>query len=171
MHANSSQNDRFRVILTDLGPFFIVESALGSVTTSWTRPLGAREDDAIQPKPAAQLGRYFGGEAVRFDSFKMPKGTDFQSRVRRACLSIPSGETISYADLAQLAGAKRTAARAVGQVMRSNPLPVLIPCHRVVGADGSLHGYAGSRDVAGEQLNRKRRLLELERSSAQAAHS
>lgn len=161
---------RCRRITTALGPFYIVQSPAGTVTTTWDRPGEASEDASLQPALAAQLARYFAGEDVQFDAFREPTGTAFQQRVRRACLAIPRGETISYAELAERAGASRSAARAAGQVMRTNPLPVVIPCHRVIGSDGALHGYAGSQDADGGPLTTKRRLLELERGQGARAH-
>jgi methylated-DNA-[protein]-cysteine S-methyltransferase len=84
--------------------------------------------------------------------------TEFQRRTVEHCRSIPIGETITYAELAELAGRPR-AARAVGQVMATNRIPLIIPCHRVVGSNGSLGGYS-----ARDGLRMKRRLLDLERT-------
>ncbi|MBL21648.1 MAG: hypothetical protein CMJ37_02220 [Phycisphaerae bacterium] len=95
----------------------------------------------------------------------LPRGEDFTSRVRRACASIPWGETRTYGQLAQSAGSPQ-ASRAVGQAMRRNPLPLLIPCHRVVGATG-LGGYAG-KDQNGPQLARKRAILAFEQDVRQS---
>jgi methylated-DNA-[protein]-cysteine S-methyltransferase len=157
------------MLATDLGPFYVVEGPDGVVSASWEQPAPGTPDETIQPELAEQLERYFAGEAVVFDAVAEPAGTSFQQRIRRACLEIPRGETISYAELAERAGASRHAARAAGQVMRTNPLPVVIPCHRVVGSDGALHGYAGSQDEDGGPLTTKRRLLELERCAVATA--
>lgn len=103
---------------------------------------------------ARQLGEYFAGSLRRFDLPLAPRGTDFQRRVWAALEEIPYGETCSYGDLAREVG-RAGGARAVGQANRNNPIGVIVPCHRVIAADGTLGGYAGG-------LERKRRLLALE---------
>lgn len=101
------------------------------------------------------LVAYFDGEAVCFDAPIAPQGmTEFGLRVLAACARVPWGHTCSYGQLAAAAGAPR-AARAVGQALGRNPVPVLVPCHRVIGANGSLIGFGAGLDM-------KRRLLELE---------
>jgi len=112
-----------------------------------------------QPHPllgraATQLGEYFRGERRVFDLPLGPQGTDFQKSVWWAIAQIPYGETRGYGALAQELG---SAARAVGTAAGKNPLPVLVPCHRVVGKGGALGGYSG-----GEGITTKRRLLRLE---------
>lgn len=95
-----------------------------------------------------QLREYLAGERRVFDLPLDLRGlTDFQQKVLAACQAIPYGETLTYADLAENVGAPLSASRAVGMVMASNPLPLIIPCHRVVGRDGKLHGYAGAGGV------------------------
>ena len=101
-----------------------------------------------------QLEEYFAGSRQNFDLPLDPGGTDFQRRVWRALLDIPYGRAISYRDLALGADCPR-GFQAVGQANGKNPLPILIPCHRVIGADGSLGGYSAG-------LDRKRFLLDLE---------
>jgi methylated-DNA-[protein]-cysteine S-methyltransferase len=98
-----------------------------------------------EPTPALvaavrQLREYFDGKRKRFDIGLDPGGTVFQRRVWEFLLEIPFGQTISYTELAKRAGG---VARAVGGAVGANPLPIVIPCHRVVGADGSLTGYGG----------------------------
>ncbi|MBE6308527.1 MAG: MGMT family protein [Bacteroidales bacterium] len=88
--------------------------------------------------------------------------TPFQRRVYLELLNIPAGETITYGELARRIGCR--SAQAVGQALRRNPFAPLVPCHRVVAADGSIGGYCGQRD--GEVIERKRRLLSQERISA-----
>lgn len=88
--------------------------------------------------------------------------TSFQRRVYLELLNIPAGETITYGELARRIGCR--SAQAVGQALRRNPFAPLVPCHRVVAADGSIGGYCGQRD--GELIERKRRLLSQERISA-----
>jgi methylated-DNA-[protein]-cysteine S-methyltransferase len=93
-----------------------------------------------------QLEEYFGGKRRRFDLPLAPRGTAFQLRVWEALRSIPWGETWSYADLARELG-KPKAVRAVGGANGRNPLPIVVPCHRVIGADGSLTGFGGGLQI------------------------
>jgi methylated-DNA-[protein]-cysteine S-methyltransferase len=124
----------------------------------------APADPAWESRPAAfrdgvaQLHSYFAGTLRRFELALAPVGTPFQLRVWRALLEIPYGETTSYGALARTLGAPG-AARAVGLANGRNPLPIVIPCHRVIGGDGSLTGYGGG-------LRIKRFLLDLERGTA-----
>ena len=101
-----------------------------------------------------QLEEYFDGYRQNFDLPLDPGGTDFQRRVWRTLLDIPYGKAISYKELAQRVDRPK-GFQAVGQANGKNPLPILIPCHRVIAADGSLGGYSGG-------LDRKRFLLDLE---------
>ncbi len=105
---------------------------------------------------AAQLQAYFEGSLRTFSLPLDMAGTDFQLRVWNLLLEIPYGETRSYRDLAAALGTPR-AVRAVGTANGANPLPIVVPCHRVIGADGSLTGYGGG-------LPLKKQLLELERT-------
>ncbi|WP_329117259.1 methylated-DNA--[protein]-cysteine S-methyltransferase [Streptomyces sp. NBC_01353] len=104
---------------------------------------------------AAQLGEYFAGRRDRFDIPFADSGTDFQRRVWHALGEIPYGSTVSYGDIARQVGSSGAGVRAVGTAIGRNPLLVVRPCHRVIGADGSLRGYAAG-------LERKERLLGLE---------
>jgi methylated-DNA-[protein]-cysteine S-methyltransferase len=108
-----------------------------------------------------QLEEYFAGERRRFDLPLAPRGTEFQQRVWRALREIPYGNTISYGELARRIG-KPSAPRAVGLANGANPLPIIVPCHRVIGTDGSLTGFGGGLPI-------KRRLLALEGATAGAA--
>ncbi len=103
-----------------------------------------------------QLQEYFAGARRQFELSFEPDGTPFQLSVLDALLEIPYGETLSYKDLAAKIGRPK-AIRAVGAANGRNPLPIVIPCHRVIGADGSLTGFGGGMDA-------KRYLLELESS-------
>ncbi len=103
----------------------------------------------------AQLEEYFAGERTAFDVRLAPAGAPFELAVWRALEGIPYGETVSYGEIARRVG-QPSAARAVGTANGRNPIAVIVPCHRVIGADGSLTGYGGG-------LERKRLLLELER--------
>lgn len=114
-------------------------------TKDWKR------DDAALKEPRAQLQAYFAGELREFDLPLAPEGTPFQQRVWRALCDIPYGETISYGELARRIGQPK-ASRAVGLANGRNPISIVVPCHRVIGANGSLTGYGGG-------LERKRWLL------------
>jgi methylated-DNA-[protein]-cysteine S-methyltransferase len=117
------------------------------------QPSWRRDADAAR-EPVEQLRAYFAGEITDFDLVLAPQGTPFQLRVWEALRRIPFGETRSYGELAKRIG-KPTASRAVGAANGQNPISIVIPCHRVIGADGSLTGYAGG-------LPTKKTLLELE---------
>ena len=101
-----------------------------------------------------QLAQYFAGRRRQFELQLAPTGTEFQLQVLQALQTIPQGETRSYLDIARQIG-RPQAVRAVGAANGRNPLPIVIPCHRVIGADGSLTGFGGGLDA-------KRFLLELE---------
>jgi methylated-DNA-[protein]-cysteine S-methyltransferase len=112
------------------------------------------ESAAVLADAAAQLKAYFAGQLTSFDLPVAPEGTGFQRTVWAGLRRIPYGETISYGELASRIG-QPTASRAVGLANGRNPVAIIVPCHRVVGADGSLTGYGGG-------LDRKRFLLALE---------
>ncbi len=117
---------------------------------------GAQDADAaVLAEAARQLAEYFDGQRQDFDLPLALDGTAFQRRVWDALLGIGYGETVSYGQLADQIG-RPTAARAVGLANGRNPVSIIVPCHRVVGSDGSLTGYGGG-------LDNKQRLLELER--------
>ncbi len=107
----------------------------------------------------AQLQAYFRGELTRFDIEYAGVGSDFQLRVWDALDEIPYGETVTYGRIAARIDAPRAAVRAVGAAIGANPLLIVRPCHRVIGANGALTGYAGG-------VERKRQLLELEHALA-----
>jgi methylated-DNA-[protein]-cysteine S-methyltransferase len=112
-------------------------------------------DDRAFPDAVEQLEAYFAGERTDFDLELSLAGSEFQRRVWQALLTIPYGETRSYGEIAEQIGASG-AARAVGLANGRNPIAIIVPCHRVIGASGSLTGYGGG-------LERKQSLLELER--------
>jgi methylated-DNA-[protein]-cysteine S-methyltransferase len=105
----------------------------------------------------AQLDAYFAGRLRRFDLALAPEGTPFQREVWSALTDIPYGETVSYSELARRIG-RPAAPRAVGAANGKNPLPIVVPCHRVIGANGALTGFGGGLAI-------KRRLLEVEAGS------
>ena len=119
------------------------------------RPDWVEDGDAAPfARVKAQLQDYFEGRLTEFDLPLNPQGTEFQVRVWKQLCGIRFGETISYAELARRIGNPK-ASRAVGMANSRNPISIIVPCHRVIGADNSLTGYAGG-------LDRKRALLELE---------
>ncbi len=123
--------------------------------------LGDKEMDAeisetvLLKEAAKQLMEYFNGERKEFDVKLNPQGTEFQRKVWKALLDIPYGETKSYKETAEMAGNPK-ASRAVGMANNRNPIWIIIPCHRVIGTNGTLVGYGGGLDL-------KEKLLTLER--------
>ena len=108
-------------------------------------------------KAKKQLEEYFEGKRKKFDLALRLNGTSFQNKVWKALLNIPYAKTCSYKDIAKNIG-NENASRAVGNANNKNPLPIFIPCHRVIGSNGKLIGYAGGLDI-------KIKLLELEREN------
>jgi methylated-DNA-[protein]-cysteine S-methyltransferase len=102
-----------------------------------------------------QLREYFQGKRTAFDLRLHPKGTPFQKAIWKALLDIPYGQTRSYGDIAKAAGRPK-AVRAVGLANGRNPLPIIVPCHRVIGANGRLVGYGGGLPVKQALLDRER---------------
>jgi methylated-DNA-[protein]-cysteine S-methyltransferase len=120
-------------------------------------PPGSRRDDDFFTDVTGQLDAYFAGTRTSFDVPMRLEGTEFQRRVWAQLCEIPYGETISYGELARRVG-NPNAARAVGLANGRNPVAVIVPCHRVIAADGSLGGYGGG-------TQRKTHLLDLERAN------
>jgi methylated-DNA-[protein]-cysteine S-methyltransferase len=120
-------------------------------------------DAGLTPRPvafrevAAQLEAYFAGDLKEFSVPLAPSGTPFQLAVWTELTKIPYGSTVSYGDIARALGKRLVASRAVGLANGANPISVIVPCHRVIGSDGSLTGYGGG-------LERKQLLLQLEGS-------
>ena len=107
-----------------------------------------------------QLRAYFAGDLDRFDLSLAPEGTVFQLKVWKELCKIPYGETISYGELARRIGIPK-ASRAVGLANRSNPIPIIIPCHRVIGSNGKLTGYGGGLPIKEKLLALEKRQLRL----------
>ncbi len=105
-----------------------------------------------------QLDEYFSGRRRIFNLPLAPSGSDFQRACWRALLTIPYGQTCSYGDLAQLVGNPK-AYRAVGNANHNNPISIIIPCHRVIAADGSLAGYGGGLELKAYLLNLEQRVI------------
>ena len=122
---------------------------------------GWQRDDGAFPDVRKQLDEYFAGKRREFDVQLAPRGTAFQLAVWEQLRGIPFGETCAYRDIARAIG-KPLAVRAVGAANGRNPLPIIVPCHRVIGADGSLTGFGGGLPV-------KQFLLRLEGWPATAA--
>jgi methylated-DNA-[protein]-cysteine S-methyltransferase len=110
---------------------------------------------------AAQLDAYFAGELVSFDLPLELHGTEFQRRCWLALATIPYGQTVSYGEQARRIGLGSERARAVGAANGQNPLPIVLPCHRVIGADGSLTGFGGGLHVKRFLLEHEGALLPL----------
>ena len=121
------------------------------------------EDAAAFPDVVAQLAAYFAGKRTGFEVALRPAGTSFQRRVWDALSEIPYGETATYGEIARRIG-QPGAARAVGLANGRNPIAVIVPCHRVIGANGALTGYAGG-------LQAKRALLDLEQARRPGARA
>jgi methylated-DNA-[protein]-cysteine S-methyltransferase len=119
-------------------------------------PKGAVTDASANQETLAQLKEYFQGERTQFDLPLDIEGTAFQKAVWSELLRIPYGETRCYSDIARAIG-RPGAARAVGMANHDNPIAVVIPCHRVVGRDGSLTGYAGGVHLKAQLLSIERR--------------
>ncbi|MGH8215166.1 MAG: methylated-DNA--[protein]-cysteine S-methyltransferase [Rhodanobacteraceae bacterium] len=152
-------------IKTPIGPLLLVGDGAGLVEIGLPRDgvaqVAPAETRASKPKlhaAARELEEYFTGTRQQFDVPLHPSGTPFQLEVWGALLTIPYGETVSYADIAQRIGRPR-AVRAVGAANGANPLAIIVPCHRVIGSHGDLTGYGGG-------LPAKRWLLAHERRHA-----
>jgi len=146
---------------TPVGPLRLAGDAQGLRMVWFLRGRRARkpdpswkEDRVFFARTIRQLQSYFAGELKQFDVSLALDGTEFQKKVWNALRTIPYGATISYGELAKKIGEPKSA-RAVGLANGQNPTPIIVPCHRVIGSDGSLTGFGGG-------IENKRRLLELE---------
>ncbi len=151
------------IIESPVGPLRLVASDAGLVAILWPDddprrvPLDLSVEDAAHPvlvSAASQITGYFAGKRRSFDVPLDVRGTDFQRSVWQALLAIPYGETRSYAEIARQIG-RPTAVRAVGAANGRNPISIIAPCHRVIGTNGTLTGFAGG-------LEAKQMLLDLE---------
>ncbi len=163
----------YRVLDSPLGPLWVAVSPRGVAAVHYGEEPDAADlrrlvrvwGPALLPDPKAvdplarELDQYFAGRRHTFEIAADLSGlTAFQRRVLRATARVPYGELVSYATVARRAGNER-ASRAAGGALGANPIPIVVPCHRVVASDGSLGGYAGGLDA-------KRRLLAIERGQA-----
>ncbi|NNN36812.1 methylated-DNA--[protein]-cysteine S-methyltransferase [Streptomyces sp. S3(2020)] len=152
----------YTTMRSPLGELLLVggESGLASLSLPGQRGApavrpGWRRDDAVLAEATQQLSAYFAGRLTRFDLRLAAEGTDFRQRVWRALDDVPYGTTTTYGALARQLGVAPADTPAVGAALGANPLLIVRPCHRVIGADGSMRGYAGG-------VERKVRLLTLE---------
>lgn len=142
-----------RTIETPIGPLTL-QADEAAVTAIRFGADGAQDVSPMLDAAEAQLREYFAGTRRTFDLPLAPRGTAFQQQVWAALRAIPYGETRTYGELAAAIGSP-SASRAVGMANHHNPIPIVIPCHRVIGANGTLTGYAGGLEI-------KRKLLALE---------
>lgn len=148
---------KYCVISSPIGPLRLVSNGEALVRVEFAGKHGTdgREGrDSVVDQAARELREYFDGERHEFDIKLEAAGTDFQRQVWAALRGIPFGETRSYRDIAEGIG-RPGAVRAVGAANGANPLPIVVPCHRVIGANGTLTGFGGGLDT-------KRQLLALE---------
>ena len=153
----------YSTLTTPIGELVLTADPDGALTRLYlpNRPpdtSGWERDDALLEPVRRQLAEYFAGERTEFDLPLRPSGAPFQLRVWDALLKIPYGETASYGEIAREIG-HPTAFRAVGAANGQNPIAIVVPCHRVIGSNGSLTGYGGG-------LPAKRALLDLEAGRA-----
>lgn len=144
---------------TSIGLFKIAEDGTGVTELEFVDAKIVEEFETLETpllaKAAKQLEEYLSGKRVKFDFPLNPQGTEFQNKVWNVLKTIPYGETWSYKQVAGALG-KPTASRAVGMANNRNPIMIVVPCHRVVGSNGDLVGYAGGLDL-------KASLLDLEK--------
>ena len=160
-HSVSTETLTYDVVQSPIGRLILASDGTALVgvwmanaspeDANWQRLEG---DDDILTQTRMELDEYFDGRRHTFDVPLAPNGTEFQRSVWSALTKIPYGKTISYAELARRVG-KEAAVRAVGAANGRNPIPVIVPCHRVIGSDGSLTGFGGG-------LPRKKWLLQHE---------
>jgi methylated-DNA-[protein]-cysteine S-methyltransferase len=150
---------RSLVVPSPIGRLELVEAGGALVSIGFDAPPDGAEavrgGSVVLAEARRQLEEYFAGRGREFDLPLRPTGTPFQQRVWRAVAKVPWGTTTTYGAIARALGLPVGAARAVGAANGANPIPVVVPCHRVVGSDGRLTGYAGG-------LARKDALLRLE---------
>lgn len=157
----------FTQIESPLGPLLLAADDAGLRNIEFVngrrtaRPNPAwHEDPELLQEPVRQLRAYFAGELETFDLPLAPAGTKFQRAVWNRLCEIPYGETICYGELARRIGNPK-ASRAVGLANGSNPIPIVIPCHRVIGSNGKLTGYGGGLAIKEKLLALERRQLRL----------
>lgn len=161
-HRTAAAAQAAKVVDSPVGPLYLAATDAGlthllfanEVDRKPAAAAGSGEATRILRETERQLSDYFAGRRREFDLPLAPTGTEFQLATWRALQNVSFGETISYGELARRMGRPR-AVRAVGTANGANPIAIIVPCHRVIGADGTLTGYGGG-------LDKKRRLLSLE---------
>jgi methylated-DNA-[protein]-cysteine S-methyltransferase len=152
------------LLASPVGPLRLVGDGVALTAVQFSEALvtesSGTSDDALLSEAQRQLVSYFEGRLKEFDLPLAPVGSDFQLRVWEQLRRIRFGTTVSYGDIAARLGMPPGASRAVGLANGANPIAIIVPCHRVIGSDGTLVGYAGG-------LHRKRYLLELEAPTVQ----
>jgi len=150
------------VVDSPIGPLGLVASDSGLRAVLFDgRHISADGRSAVLDEAEHQLDEYFAGERTTFDLPLELDGTDFQRRCWLALATIPYGQTVSYGEQARRIGLGHDRARAVGAANGQNPLPIVLPCHRVIGADGSLTGFGGGLHVKRFLLEHEGALLPL----------
>jgi len=150
------------VVESPIGPLGLVASDTGLQSVLFDgSSMQAQGSSPVLAEAARQLEAYFDGELVAFDLPLELSGTEFQRRCWLALATIPYGQTVSYGEQARRLGLAPDAARAVGAANGQNPLPIVLPCHRVIGADGSLTGFGGGLHVKRYLLEHEGALLPL----------
>jgi methylated-DNA-[protein]-cysteine S-methyltransferase len=149
---------QYAVMESPMGPLTVAstEKGIASIHFGNSLPTGIAPDPSANQETVEQLTEYFQGKRTQFELRLDVEGTEFQKAVWNELQRIPYGETRSYGEIAKAVG-KPGAARAVGMANHDNPLAVVIPCHRVVGRDGSLTGYAGGLHLKAQLLSIERR--------------
>ena len=154
----------YKEMNSPVGKLTLIASPSALVGVLWERESTDQSTHKLDPhhpvlaEAERQLSEYFAGKRTQFELPLDPRGTEFQKKVWRTLREIPFGKTKSYAEIAKSIGAAR-ASRAVGAANGKNPLPIVVPCHRVIGASGALTGFGGG-------LETKARLLALEAKAA-----
>ena len=163
-----------KVVSTPVGALTLVASADGLAAILWENDdparvrldiVGTEDSNPVVVETARQLGEYFAGRRTAFDLTLDFTGTDFQKKVWRALLTIPFGETRTYAQIARQIGSP-SAVRAVGAANGKNPISIVAPCHRVIGSNGKLTGFAGGLDAKAYLLRLEGALLDSARHAA-----
>ena len=156
----------YKTTITPVGRLKLIANDEGLAAVLWPNDnpnrvkITARpdEDHPVLRKTEQQLQEYFSGKRKTFSLKLNPGGTEFQKKVWQALLTIPFGETKSYLELALQVG-NRKACRAVGAANGKNPISIIIPCHRVIGRDGKLTGFAGGLETKAQLLSLEDKLL------------
>jgi methylated-DNA-[protein]-cysteine S-methyltransferase len=149
------------VVDTPIGPIGLVTSDRGLKAVLFGGGIRPSGRSRVLERAVCQLNAYFDGDLVSFDLPFELQGTEFQERCWTALATIPYGQTVSYGEQARRLGLGKDAARAVGAANGQNPLPIVLPCHRVIGADGSLTGFGGGLHVKRFLLEHEGALLPL----------